>query len=89
MPTRSRVGCCPPTLPAWLQPPLLPWVDAGPAPRHAQWLDYVATPHMEGELLALRRCVEQCHDGIPICTLNMLRNRSAGQTGAAAERTIC
>jgi putative transposase len=44
----------------WLQPSLLPWLDPGPAARHAEWLDYVATPQTEAELLALRRCVERC-----------------------------
>jgi putative transposase len=42
------------SLPVWLQPPRLPWLDEGPAPRHASWADYVATPHTEAELAALR-----------------------------------
>jgi hypothetical protein len=37
-----------------LQPPLLPWLDPGPVPRHADWLEYVKTPHTESELAALR-----------------------------------
>jgi putative transposase len=48
------------SLPLWLQPPLLPWLDAGPVPRHADWLEYVQTPHSEDELAALRRSVERC-----------------------------
>ena len=44
---------------AWLQPPLLPWLDAGPAPRQAEWPEYVARPHTEAELAALRRSVER------------------------------
>ena len=44
---------------AWVQPPLLPWLDAGPRPRHADWLAYVQTPHTEAELAALRRSVER------------------------------
>ena len=43
----------------WLQPPLLPWLDPGPVARHAEWLDYVAMPHTESELAALRRSVER------------------------------
>lgn len=27
------------SLPVWLNPPLLPWLDPGPAPRHPEWLD--------------------------------------------------
>jgi putative transposase len=41
----------------WLQPPLMPWLDPGPAPRHAGWPEYVATPHTDSELDALRRSV--------------------------------
>jgi putative transposase len=45
------------SLQVWLQPPLLPWLDPGPVPRHPGWLDYVALPHTEAELAALRRSV--------------------------------
>ena len=48
------------SLPVWLQPPLLPWLDPGPVPRHPGWLQHVQTAHTEAELAALRRCVERC-----------------------------
>ena len=47
------------SLPVWLQPPQLPWLDAGPAPRHPGWLEYVQMPHREAERAALRRSVER------------------------------
>jgi putative transposase len=47
------------SLPLWLRPPLLPWLDPGPVPRHAGWLEYVQEPHSEAELAALRRSVER------------------------------
>jgi putative transposase len=45
------------SLPLWLRPPQLPWLDPGPVPRPAGWLDYVQAPQSEGDLAALRRCV--------------------------------
>jgi hypothetical protein len=45
------------SLPVWLKPPLMPWLDPGPAPRHPHWQEYVAAPQTEAELEALRRCV--------------------------------
>jgi hypothetical protein len=42
------------SLPVSLRPPQLPWLDEGPAPGHAEWAEYVATPHSESELAALR-----------------------------------
>jgi putative transposase len=50
------------SLSIWLQPPLLPWLDAGPVPRPPHWLAHVAAPHTELELQALRRSVVR---GIP------------------------
>ena len=47
------------SLPGWLQPPLLPWLDPGPIPRYEGWLEFVQTPHTEAELVALRCCVER------------------------------
>jgi putative transposase len=47
------------SLPVWLQPPRMPWLHAGPVPRHAGWLEHVQVPHSEAELAALRRCVER------------------------------
>ena len=47
------------SLPVWLHPPLMPWLDPGPVPRPAGWLDYVQTPHTDAELSALRRSVER------------------------------
>jgi putative transposase len=32
------------SLPSWLNPPLLPWLDRGPVPRPANWLEHVQTP---------------------------------------------
>jgi putative transposase len=45
------------SLGAWQSPPLLPWLDPGPVPRHADWLDYVAIPQSAAELAALRHSV--------------------------------
>jgi putative transposase len=45
------------SLPVWQQPPLLSWLDPGPVPRPAGWLEYVQLPHSEAELAALRRRV--------------------------------
>jgi hypothetical protein len=47
------------SLPVWLNPPLLPWLDPGPVPRHPGWLEYVQMPHTEAELGALRCCAER------------------------------
>jgi putative transposase len=47
------------SLPVWLNPPLVPWLDPGPVPRHPAWLEYVQTPHTEAELSALRCSVER------------------------------
>jgi putative transposase len=47
------------SLPVWLRPSLLPWLDPGPVPRHPDWLEYVQTPHTEAELAALRRSVQR------------------------------
>ncbi len=43
----------------WRWPPLFPWLDPGPVPRHAGWLEHVQTPQTEAELAALRRSVER------------------------------
>ena len=45
------------SLALWLQPQLVPWLDPGPVPRHAGWLEYVQTPQSPAELAALRRSV--------------------------------
>jgi putative transposase len=47
------------SLPVWLNPPLMPWLDQGPVPRHAGWLEYVQAPQTDAELAALRRSVER------------------------------
>src|SRR5262249_38515122 len=47
------------SLPAWLKPPEMPWLDPGPVPRPSSWLEIVHTPHTEAELFALRRSVER------------------------------
>ena len=47
------------SLPVWLAPPLWPWLDPGPVPRPASWLEHVQTPHSEAELAALRTSVER------------------------------
>jgi putative transposase len=47
------------SLPLWLDPPLLPWLDPGPVPRPAHWLEYLEGPQTEGELAALKRSVER------------------------------
>lgn len=47
------------SLPVWLNPPLMPWLDPGPVPRPADWLEHVQTPHTEAELSALRRSVQR------------------------------
>lgn len=43
----------------WLDPPKMPWLDAGPVPRPASWVEHVQAPQTEGELAALRRSVER------------------------------
>jgi putative transposase len=43
----------------WLNPPEWPWLDAGPVPRPACWLEHVQAPHTEAELAALRRSIER------------------------------
>ncbi len=43
----------------WVQPPLLPWLDPGPVPRHAEWLEYVGRAQTEAELAALRRSTQR------------------------------
>jgi hypothetical protein len=43
----------------WLNAPLMPWLDPGPVPRHADWLEHVQLPQTEAELMALRRSVER------------------------------
>jgi hypothetical protein len=45
------------SLPLWLNPPLMPWLDAGPVPRPAAWLDRVHSAQTEAELAAIRRSV--------------------------------
>lgn len=47
------------SLRSWLEPPLWPWLDPGPVPRPACWLEHVESPHTEAELAALRRSVER------------------------------
>jgi putative transposase len=47
------------SLPLWLQPPLLPWLDPGPVPRPPGWLEHVQAPHTEAELADLRRSVQR------------------------------
>src|SRR5438105_6026606 len=47
------------SLPLWLTPPLLPWLDPGPVPRPPAWLEYVQVPQTEPELAALRRSAER------------------------------
>jgi putative transposase len=61
------------SLPIWLPPPLVPWLDPGPVARHAGWLDYVQTPQSAAELAALRKSV--------------VRNRPYG-SGTWVERTV-
>jgi putative transposase len=47
------------SLPVWLNPPLMPWLDQGPVPRRAGWLEYVQAPQTDAELAALRRSAER------------------------------
>ena len=77
------------------EPPLLPFLDPGPAQRHAQWLEQVNAPQTAAELAAVRRCVQR---GMPLgsagwveqtasrlgleCTL-----REAGRPPRAASRS--
>jgi putative transposase len=41
----------------WQQPSRWPWLDSGPVPRPANWLEHIHKPHTEAELAALRRSV--------------------------------
>ena len=43
----------------WLHPPALPWLDAGPLPRPADWLARVNEPQSEAELARLRQSVRR------------------------------
>jgi putative transposase len=45
------------SLPLWLNPPLMPWLDPGPVPRADAWLDHVQSAQTEAELTAIRRSV--------------------------------
>jgi putative transposase len=65
------------SLPLWLQPPLLPWLDPGPVPRHPAWLEHVHAPHTDAELAALRRCTER---GTPFGSATWVE-RTAEQLG--------
>ena len=47
------------SLPTWLAPPRLPWLDDGPVPRPANWLACVQEAQTEAELSAVRRSVER------------------------------
>ena len=47
------------SLPLWLEPPLLVWLDPGPVARPPRWLEYVGAPQTEVELAALKRSVER------------------------------
>lgn len=41
----------------WQRPPSLPWLDAGPVPRCADWLRYVNEAQREAELARLQQSV--------------------------------
>jgi putative transposase len=47
------------SLPLWLEPPLLAWLDSGPVPRPRGWLEHVHAAQTEAELAALRRSVQR------------------------------
>ncbi len=47
------------SLHAWLEPPLLPWLDPGPVPRPPGWREHVESPQTEAELRALRHSLER------------------------------
>ena len=46
----------------WLEPPALPWLNAGPVPRRADWLAQVNAAQTGGELARLRQSVSR---GVP------------------------
>ncbi len=50
------------SLPQWLHPPRLPWLDRGPVPRPSDWLQIVQAAQTEAELAALRASVAR---GLP------------------------
>jgi putative transposase len=50
------------SLPEWLSPPALPWLDPGPVARTADWLARVNAAQTEAELTRLRQSV---HRGVP------------------------
>jgi putative transposase len=47
------------SLPLWLDPPLLTWLDTGPVARPPNWLEHVAAPQTDGELARLKLSVER------------------------------
>jgi len=47
------------SLPVWLRPAVIGWLDPGPVPRHPDWLQHVQRAQTEPELAALRRSVER------------------------------
>jgi putative transposase len=50
------------SLPHWLHPSGLPWLDPGPLPRSSDWLEVVQRVQTEAEVEALRRSVVR---GVP------------------------
>ena len=47
------------SLPNWLTPPLMPFLDPGPVPRPPQWLEHVNMPLQEKDLKRLRWSVRR------------------------------
>jgi putative transposase len=65
------------SLPVWLEPPLLAWLDPGPVPRHSSWLEYIHALQTESGLAALKRSVER---GAPFGRPEWVK-RTAAQLG--------
>ena len=48
-----------------LQPPLMPFLGAGPVPRPSEWPNHLNTPQDESAWAALRRCAQQAELRLP------------------------
>ena len=47
------------SLPQWVEPSKMPFLDIGPVPRSENWLEVVQVPETAGELESLRRSAQR------------------------------
>jgi putative transposase len=62
------------SLPEWLSPPALPWLNPGPVPRVSDWLVRVNAAQTAAELAAIRRSVQR---GIPFGSAGWVKETAA------------